>query len=141
MTSNPDDRFMMQAAANARGFLQGKRFLLCDRDTKFSRRFRQSLPSGLQVVQTPIQAPNANAHAERFVRSIKEECLDRIIWFGEARVRRAIFEYLEHDHTERSHQGIGNELIEAPPTIVVEGKVISRERLGGLLRHYERVAA
>ena len=141
LTSKPDDRFMVQAAASARDFLQGKRFLLCDRDTKFSRRFRQSLPAGLKVVQTPLQAPNANAHAERFVRSIKEECLSRMIWFGEARVRRAIFEYLEHYHTERSHQGIGNELIEASATLANGGRVISRERLGGVLRHYERVAA
>ncbi len=141
MTRNPDDRFMVEAVQGARSFLQGKRFLICDRDTKFSRCFKEALPEGLQIVQTPFQAPNANAYAERFVRSIKEECLNRMIWFGEPQVRRALFEFLEHYHTERNHQGIGNELIVAQPAGQSGARVVCRERLGGLLRHYERAAA
>ena len=64
--------------------------------------------AGIRVVQTPFQAPNANAYAERFVRSIKEECLDRVIPFGERHLRRTIAEFVEHYHRERNHQGLGN---------------------------------
>jgi len=141
MTRNPDDHFIVEAVQGARHFLQGKRFLICDRDTKFSRRFKGALPEGLKIVKAPFKAPNANAYAERFVRSIKEECLNRMIWFGEAQVGKALFEYMEHYHTERNHQGIGNELIEKPRTGQSGAQVVCCERLGGLLRHYERAAA
>jgi transposase InsO family protein len=141
MTRNPDARFMVEAVRASHSFLQGKRFLICDRDTKFSQNFKAALPAGLRIVQTPFQAPNANAFAERFVRSIKEECLSRMIWFGEVQVRKALFEYQEHYHKERNHQGIGNELIEEPPTTQSGTGVDCCERLGGLLRHYERAAA
>ena len=141
MTRHPDDRFMVEAVQASQRFLQGKRFLICDRDTKFSQRFRAALPAGLHVVRTPFQAPNANAYAERFVRSIKEECLGRMIWFGERQVRKALFEFQEHYHTERNHQGIGNELIEQPSTRQAGEEVVCCERLGGLLRHYEKAAA
>jgi transposase InsO family protein len=140
MTRHPNDRFMVRAARSARSFFAGKRFLILDRDTKFSKCFRDSLPDGLQLLRTPFQAPNANAHAERFFRSIKDECLNRMIWFGDGPLRKAIYEYFEHYHTERNHQGIGNELINGifGP---VEGQVVSRERLGGMLRYYGRAAA
>ena len=140
-TRNPDDHFMVQAAKGAAGFLAGKRFLLCDRDSKFSRRFRQALPDDLRLVRTPYQAPTANAFVERFVRSIKEECLSRMILFGEAHLRRALSEYEEHYHAERNHQGIGNRLIERRGSHNSSGSVACRERLGGLLRYYNRVAA
>ena len=139
MTPNPDDRFMAAAARGLTRLLDGKRFLLCDRDTKYSRRFAECLPPHIRILRTPFQAPNANAHAERFVRSIKSECLDRMIWFGEQPLRRAIFEYLEHYHRERNHQGLENELIEPRPARS-NGGVVCRERLGGLLKHYERAA-
>ena len=140
-----------QAAASAAGADSGarggepsgseKRFLVCDRDTKFSLRFRIVLEAaGVSVIRTPFQAPNANAHAERFVRSIKEECLDRMILFGEGHLRRAVGEYLAHYHGERNHQGIGNELISGRPTDHTLGKVECDERLGGLLRFYRRAA-
>jgi transposase InsO family protein len=81
-----------------------------------------------------------NAYAERFVRSIKSECLDRRILLGQNSLDRAIAEYVEHYHDERSHQGIGNEVVSgaAPQG---EGKVEVRERLGGLLAYYHRRAA
>ncbi len=141
MTRKPNDRFMEQAVRNARTFLEGKRFLILDRDTKFSHRFHGALPDGLELLRTPFQAPNANAHAERFVRSIKEECLNRMIWFGEAPLWKAIYKYLEHYHTERNHQGIGNELIQETAPGPSTGRVVSRERLGGVLRYYERATA
>jgi transposase InsO family protein len=93
------------------------------------------------VVQTPLQAPNANAYAERFVRSIKEECLNRVIPFGDHHLRRLIAEYVAHCHRERNHQGLANELIEGvstgPETV---GRIRRRQRLGGLLNYYSRAA-
>jgi transposase InsO family protein len=89
------------------------RVLICDRDTKWSAAVRERLEeAGTRVVQTPYQAPNANAHAERFARSIKEECLNRITPFGERHFRRAVHEYVAHHHLERNHQGVGNALID-----------------------------
>ena len=66
----------------------------------------------MRIVQTPFRAPNANAYAERFVRSIKDECLNRVIPFGERHLRRTLAEFIEHYHGERNHQGLGNELID-----------------------------
>jgi len=80
-----------------------------------------------------------NAHAERFVRSIKSECLDRMIFVGEASLQRALREYLAHDNTERPHQGIGNAPVHAEVRRA-RGPVVVRERLGGLLKHYFRTA-
>jgi hypothetical protein len=96
------------------------------------------LDSGL--VQTPFQAPNANAYAERVVRSIKEECLDRIIPIGERHLRRAVAEYVAHYHRERNHQGLSNELIESPGRSKPVGRIRRRPRLGGLLNDYARAA-
>lgn len=93
----------------------------------------------MQVVWTPLQAPNGNARAERFIRSIKSECLDRMIWFGEERLRRALSEYAEHYHTERNHPGLENELIE-PRERSRRGRVVRVGRLGGLLNDYRRAA-
>ncbi len=80
-----------------------------------------------------------NAYAERFVLSIKSECLRRMVFFGEASLRRAIAEYVEHYHGERAHQGIGNERIERVG-VVGDGEVVCDERLGGLLKCYRRAA-
>jgi len=122
------------------GFLLGHRFLICDRDTKFTERFKKILKDdGVDVITTPYQAPTCNAHADRFVRSIKEECLNRMILFGESSLRRALREYVEHYHLERNHQGIGNELIEGTSS-TGGGEVQRRERLGGLLSFYDRAA-
>jgi len=94
---------------------------------------------GIRVVQTPYQAPNANAHAERFVRSIKEECLDRIIPIGERHFRRALTEFVAHYHCERNHQGLDNALIDDRPRPTGR-RIRRRPRLGELLNYYERAA-
>jgi transposase InsO family protein len=91
-------------------------------------------------VQTPFQAPTANAHAERFVRSIKDECLSRVVFFGERHLRRTIAAFVEHDHHERNHQGLGNELIAPVFPARDTGGVRRRERVGGLLNYYYRAA-
>jgi len=135
---------MMQAARGLTdgvdGFLLGHRFFICDRDRKFTARFRGHLEAaGVRVIRTPYRAPNCNAYAERFVRSIQEECLDRMIFFGESALRRALREFVAHYHGERNHQGIDNRLIErSPPSS--RGAIECRERLGGLLRFYDRAA-
>ena len=99
-----------------------------------------SVTGGIQVVLTPVLAPNSNAYAERFVRSIKEECLDRMIPLGERHFRRAIAEFVDHDHRQRNHQGLENALIAAPPARGMAGRVRRRPRLSGLLNYYERAA-
>jgi putative transposase len=102
---------------------------------------RQLGDAGIRVVQTPWRAPNANAYAERFVRSIKHECLNRIIPFGARHFRQTIAESVEHYHCERNHQGINNELIDAAATANDGGgRIRRRQRLGGLLNYYGRAA-
>lgn len=94
--------------------------------------------AGIRVVLTPVRAPNANAYAERFVRSIKEECLDRMIPLGERHFRRAVAAFVDHDHRERNHQGLRNRLIDGLPRRT--GRIRCRQRLGGVLNYYERAA-
>ena len=96
---------------------------------------------GVRVVRTPAAAPNGNAHAERFVRSIKTECLDRVVPLGERHLRLLVREFVAHDREERNHQGIGNELIEDPPVQRTKGPVYRRQRVGGVLNYYYRSAA
>src|SRR5205085_10267979 len=106
------------------GAMPASQFLSCDRDRKWSGDVRRGLhDAGIRVVLTPARAPNANAYAERFVRSIKEECLNRLIPIGEGHFRRAVAEYVEHYHAERNHQGIDNRLVSGPPVIPVTGRV------------------
>jgi putative transposase len=86
------------------------------------------LGSGIHIIRTPFRAPNGNAYAERFVRSIKEECLDRVIPLGERHLRRTIAEFVAHYHGERNHQGIGNELIQPLVRADGQGPVRCRQR-------------
>ncbi len=125
------------------GFLLDVRYLILDRDTIYTEAFRELLKqTGIKVVRLPPRSPNLNANAERFVRTIKESCLDRMIFFGEESLRRTINEFLEYYHHERNHQGLGNRMIDPPQGIgSVEGNVACRERLGGMLRYYHRDAA
>jgi transposase InsO family protein len=144
-TPTPDAWFMAQAACRLTdavdGFLAGHRILICDRDTKWTDGFHRIVQgAGVRIVRTPVQAPNANAYAERFVRSIREECLDRLILFGERRLLRALDAFVAHYHRERNHQGLGNELIIHETRPLWATQVRCRERLGGLLRYYHHAA-
>lgn len=144
-TRNPDAAFMAQAArqltAAVEGFLAGHRVLICDRDGKWTDGFRGLLEgAGVRMVLTPVQAPNANAYAERFVRSIREECLDHLILFGERRLLHVLKEFVAHYHEERNHQGLDNDLIAPAPRAIGSARVRCRERLGGLLRYYYQAA-
>ena len=147
ITVHPDEPWMKQIARNATmegcGALRDCRYLLHDRDTKFTQSFRAIIASGrVEPLALPARSPNLNAYAERWVRSVKEECLSKIILFGERSLRRALGEYVEHYHAERNHQGKGNVLLFPRDTnIHREGTVQCRERLGGLLRYYHQLAA
>jgi len=141
----PNGLWMQQVARNliddVSGFLNGKGFLIHDRDPLYTRDFRELLShAGVASVRLPSRSPNLNAYAERFVLSIKSECLDRMVLIGERHLRRAVGSYIEHYHLERPHQGIGNRPIAGVPK-PSEGVVLRHERLGGILSHYYRDAA
>lgn len=143
----PDKAWMVQQARNLtdpeHGFLKDKQFLIHDRDSLFTVKFKKTLKSGgVRTLKMPKQSPNLNAFSERFVQTIKNECTDKMIFFGEKHLRHTISEFMLHYHEERPHQGLGNERIVKPmldpPTT---GPVRCRERLGGLLKTYYRQAA
>ena len=115
--------------------------LIGDRDQKWSAPLRHMLDeSGVRVVQTPFQAPHGNAHAGRVVRSITDGCLTRVMPIGERHLRRALHEFVEHDHRERQHPGLGIERINGPPSPKSDGRICRRPRLGGLLHDDCRAA-
>ncbi len=146
ITPGPDSACMMQVGRNLTdpvdGFLLGKRFLILDRDKKFTTDFRDLIEdAGTDVIRLPYRSPNLNAYVERFVLSIKTECLDRMIFFGEQSLRRAVAEFVRHYHGERNHQGLGNALIEPEERIEDRQRPVQcRQRLGGLLKYYYREA-
>lgn len=123
------------------GFLNGMKYFVCDRDPLFTNEFKKTLKdSGVDAIQTRVGTPEQNGYAERFVKSIKEECLDRMIFFGEKSLRNAISNYVLHYHHERNHQGLDN-LIPFPYAPINRGQsgsVVKFERLGGLLNYYHR---
>jgi putative transposase len=143
----PDGEWMKQMARNLTdcesGFLNGARYLIHDRDPLFTKRFRDILgPSGVKTVKLPARSPNLNAYAERFVHSVKSECLAKIIPLGERHLRKAVKKYTEHYYLERNHQGLDNELIEKTSGPINEGSAVDcRERLSGILKYYHRRAA
>jgi putative transposase len=142
----PDGRWMSQVGRNLvdceDGFLRECRFLIHDRATVFTREFVSILGcAGVGSIRLPARSPNLNAFAERFVRTIKAECLNHLILVGERSLRRAVEEFCAHYHEERNHQGLENKLIEANFVPGETGELKCRQRLGGLLRYYHREAA
>jgi putative transposase len=139
--------WMSQSARNLTdsvdGLLTGKRYLIHDRDPLFTDEFLRTLKdAGVESVKLPPRSPNLNAHAERFVRSIKESCLERLILFGKSSLRTAVQNFVAHYHSERNHQGLSNRLIAPDPAHVGSGgEIRCRERLGGTLKYYYRAAA
>ena len=97
--------------------------------------------AGIKSVKLPPRSPNLNAYAERFVKTIKEDCLERMIFFGEDSFRKAVRQFMEHYHQERNHQGLGNALIVPIKATSETGALQCRQRLGGLLNYYYREAA
>ena len=143
----PYGTWMEQMARNLTdpvdGCLRRARYLIHDRDPLYTRVFGEILEGGgVQSIRLPPKSPNLNAYAERFVRSMKEECLSRVVPLGEGHLRLLVGEYVEHDHRERNHQGLDNQLLQRPPPPVsLAADVQRRERLGGLLNFYHREAA
>ncbi len=147
VTMAPNSAFMAQVVRNltdvSEGFLSNSRYLIMDLDTKYTEDFRGHLDRvGVKPIRCPARAPNCNAFAERFVRSIKDECLGRMILFGASSLRRALREYAAHYHAERNHQGVGNRLLESLATVSsINDPIKCRERLGGMLNFFYREAA
>ena len=148
VTSHPNEVWMMQMARNLTmdewGILKPGQYLIHDRDTKYCAAFRKLLDdAGVNRLPLPPKSPNLNARAERFIRSVKSEALSRFILFGENALRHVLSEYLEHYHQERCHQGLGNVIPFPKPQAAndLEGPIQCHERLGGLLKFYNRQAA
>jgi transposase len=150
IASNPDGKWMQQMARNLTdsvdGFLRNATYLIHDRDPLFTEAFEAILRErGVKCVKIPARSPNCNPHAERFVKTVRDECLNHLVLFGERHLRLVIKEFMAHYHRERFHQGLGGQLIEkqADPTSGKSdrGKVGCRSRLGGLLNFYHREAA
>ena len=149
ITPHPNEQWMKQIARNVTmdewGFLEGCSYLIHDRDTKYCESFRHIIEScDVKTLPLPARSPNLNAFAERWVRSVKDDCLSKLILFGETSLRRALREYFVHYHAERNHQGKDNILLfptATPPMNHVVGSVRCKERLGGLLKYYHREAA
>jgi len=149
LTLAPDAEWMKQMARNltmaGQGKLEGCRYLLHDRDSKFSAAFDDIFRSaGIEPLTLPPRSPNLNAHLERWNRSVKEECLSKMILFGEASLQHVLSNYAQHYHAERNHQGKGNVILfPAAADRIGEstGEIRTRQRLGGLLKFYHREAA
>jgi putative transposase len=144
---SPTAEWMQQGARNLTdsesGALTHQQYLLHDRDTKFCSCFTATLSDGgLQPLKLPARSPNLNAFAKRWIRSVEQECLSKLILCSEASLNRVLAEYLEHYHTERNHQGKRNLLLfPAPVDTSPPGKpILCKQRLGGLLKYYARAA-
>jgi putative transposase len=145
-TVSPNAEWMTQAARQLvdamDGFALGKTHLIIDRDTKYCDTFRQALESaGVKIVLCPPRVPQCNAYAERFVRSIKEECLTRLIFLSEQQLWTTISIFASYYRHRRNHQGIKNKLIEPPESLPKEGRIRCQKQLGGMLNYYYREAA
>ncbi|MCP3936625.1 MAG: transposase family protein, partial [Actinomycetia bacterium] len=146
VTANPNSEFMARVALNLTdyldGFLRDKQYLILDNDSLFTDQFERIIEdSGVKLIHTAIHAPNLNSVAERFVLTVRTECLDRLIIFGCGHLQRCLDEFTKHYLVERPHQGLDNELITPKPIDArTTGEVVAHERLGGLLRSYQREA-
>ena len=146
MTAQPDETWMMQVARNLTaagdGFLRRTSHIILDRDPLYTTACRRLLRGGgVTPLVLPAWSPNLNAFAERFVGSVKSECLDRMVLLGERHLQAAVREFVGHYHEERPHQGLTNELIAPQTTVIGTGQVQCRKRLGSLLKFYYREVA
>ena len=147
---NPDEAWMVQATRNlldsTDGFLSTAKFLVHDRDPLFTKTWELLLNSdGITSVAIPAQSPNCNPHAERFIKSIRNECLDHFIVFGEAHLRHLVQQYVAHYKAERFHQGMGGKLLtqnaDSANDNSTSGTIKTHSRLAGTLNFYQRSVA
>jgi transposase InsO family protein len=146
ITRQPDAKWMTQIARNLTdphdGFLRRMEYLILDRDPLYTAAFRDLLrDTGVKPLLLPARSPNLNAFAERFVGSVKSECLDQLVPLGEHHLRAGVRAFVDHDHEERPHQGLGNDLIAPHTASLGPGPVRCRERIGDVLKYYYREAA
>lgn len=150
ITPCPDESWMKQIARNVTmvdyGFLNGCKYVLMDRDTKFCASFRKIInTAGVKPIRLPIRSPNLNSHAERWILSVKNECLSKLILFGERSLYKALKDFKAHYHHERNHQGLDNVIPFPKKKVSTEsvdsGTVQRRDRLGGILKFYYRAAS
>ena len=149
-TSRPDGAWVVQQARNLVMDLtegqQALRFVLHDRDSKFSAAFDEVFRTeGALIVKTPIRAPNANAFAERWVRTVRDECLDWLLIVGRRQLQRVLDTYVDHYNRERPHRALGLVAPDPPREVAplsngAPARVCRRDRLGGLLHEYELAA-
>jgi putative transposase len=144
-TTNPTGAWVVQQARNLSftGLFERMRFLIHDRDSKFTASFDEVFRSeGVRVVHTPVRAPKANAYAERFVRTVRTECLDFLLILGRRHLERVLHIYIQHYNSERPHRGLALQPPEAARLKSASGgNVKRRDRLGGLVHEYYRAAA
>jgi putative transposase len=146
-TTNPDGQWVTQQARNLglSGALEDVKFLIRDRDAKFVTGFDEVFRTeGVNVVRTPFRSPQANAHAERFVRTARTECLDWLLILGQRQLDRVLRVYVDHYNTERPHRALGRQppiAIQPPPPPPPQATIQRRDRLGGLLHEYHLAAA
>ena len=144
ITANPTGEWVTQRARELAERFSGLRFLIRDRDAKFSMSFDQVFAAeGIEVIRTPVQAPNANAICERVVGTLRRECLDRMLIFGHRQLEAVLTEYLAHYNGHRPHRALGQRPPDEQarkPTPPTETPIIRRDILGGLLHEYELAA-
>jgi putative transposase len=145
-TLHPNEAWMQQQARNASAWIEDEglqvKWLIHDRDTKYSRKFRGFwTDSGIRPLQTPRRAPRANSYVESFLGTLKRECLDYFFCLSMRQVDYVVKTWLAHYHSVRPHQGLGNNVLAVDFTPQTEGEVKCRERLGGVVREYYRKAA
>ena len=147
ITPSPNATWLTQVCRNLTdwedGFLRNASHLIVDRDSSFipMRGFLDQ-NTDTEVILLQPKSPNLNAYMERWFRSLKSECLDRMVFFGRKSLENAVREYVEHYHAERNHQGLGNELIDPSEDAAnCDDHIECRERLGGMLKYYHRRAA
>lgn len=142
-TRHPTDAWVAQQLREATPFSESPRFLIRDNDRKYGAHFDQvAAVSGVRILRTPFRAPQANATCERFLGSVRRECLDHVLVLGERHLRRVLREYVAYFNQERPHQGLGQATPESPPTPVRNpgGPVRALPVLGGLHHAYQCVA-
>jgi putative transposase len=147
VTANPNDPWVTQVARNFASDLEDAerhfRFLIRDRDTKFTARFDTVLNAiGIETIRTPVASPRANAFAERFVRTVRHECLDHLLFVSQRHLEPLLVEYLRHYNEARPHRGLqlDQPLPRLATSTTTDGKVIRRDVLGGIVHEYERAA-
>jgi putative transposase len=142
VTRAPSDAWVAQQLRNATPHGEGPRFLLRDRDSKFGKLFdRAATGVGIRVIRTPVQAPRANGICERFLGSVRRECVDHILVLGDRHLERVLAEYVRYFNAERPHQGLAQQIpTGAAKPANTNGRVVETPVLGGLHHAYRRAA-